>query len=130
MPLSRISVQGSVLGLLGAAVEPDDFRAPRPAGEADQQDRAVAQTAEVAKIERRDHRFQVLGRDRFFLRGRPALGAADAGEDGGDVAVGAVECFAALREIPPRGRDPPLQGGDRVGFSGDRAGGAGGDIGV
>ena len=109
---------GSVSGLPGAAVEPDDFRAPQPAGEADQQDRAVAQAAEVAKIERRDHRLEVLGQDRFFLLGRPPLGAADAGEDGGDVAVGAVEFFAALREIPPQRRDPPLEGGDRVGFSG------------
>jgi hypothetical protein len=45
-----------------------------------------------------------------------------------DVAVGAVEVFAALREIPPQGRDPPLQGGDGIGFSGYRPGGAGGDI--
>jgi len=119
---------GSVLGLLGAAVEPDDFRAPQPAGEADQQDGAVAQASQGAEIERRDHRLQVLGQDRFFLFGRPSLGAADAGEDGGDVAVGAVEFFSPLREIPPQGRDPPLEGGDRVGFSGDRPGGAGGDI--
>ena len=109
---------GSVLGLLGAAVEPDDFRAPQPAGEAEQQDRAVAQAAEIAEIERRDHRLEVLGQDGFFLLGRPSLGAADAGEHGGDVAVGAVEGFAALRELPPQRRDPPLEGGDRVGFSG------------
>ena len=40
---------GSVLRLLGAAVEPDDFRAPQPAGEAEQQDGAVAQAAEIAR---------------------------------------------------------------------------------
>ena len=54
-------------------------------------------------VEHRDHRLEVLGQDGFFLLRRPPLGAADAGEDGGDVAVGAVgavECFAALREIP------------------------------
>ena len=52
---------GSVLGLPGAAVEPDDFRAPQAAGEADQQDRAVAQASQIA--ERRMSPFSVRNCD-------------------------------------------------------------------
>ena len=107
---------GSVLGLPGAAVEADDFGAPQPAGEADQQDGAVAQAPEIAEIERRDHRQEVLGQHRFFLLGRPPLGAADARQDGGDVAVGAVECFPALGEIPRQRREPALDRGTEQGF--------------
>ena len=55
---------------------------------------------------------QVLRQHRLLLLRRPAVGAADAGEHGGDVAVGAIEGFAALGEIPDERRQPPLDGGD------------------
>ena len=115
-PSSKNSIQPPAEAVLGAAVEADDFRAPQAAGEAEQQDRAVAQAPEVAEIERRDHGEEVLRQHRLFLLGRPALGAADAGEHGGDMAVGAVECLAALGEIPHQRRKPALDRGDRARF--------------
>src|SRR5208337_1288976 len=37
--------------VLPAAIEADDFRAPEAAGEADEEDRAIPQAAEIAEIE-------------------------------------------------------------------------------
>src|SRR5208282_1418854 len=65
--------------ILGAAVEADDFRAAQAAGEADEENRPVAQAPQIAEIEGRDHRQQVLGQDGLFLLRRAALGAANAG---------------------------------------------------
>ena len=77
---------GSVLGLLGAAVEADDFGAAQAAGEADRQNGAVAQAAQI-HVERRQHGQQLVGEDRLLLDGRAAVAAADAGEHRGDMAV-------------------------------------------
>ena len=102
--------------ILGAAIEADDFRAPEAAGEADQEDRAVAQAAQIAEIKRGDHGEQILGQDGLLLLGRAPLGAADPRQYGGDVAVFAVHRLAALRKIPHERRQPPLDGADRTGF--------------
>ena len=129
IPWSRISVQPVPSWRLPrAAIETDDFRAPQSAGEADQQNGAVAKAAEIAEIERRHHREQVSGQHRLLLLGRPALGASDAGEDRGDMAVGAVEFFAALREIPGQRRKAAFDRAHRTGLSRQRARGASGDI--
>ena len=106
-PSSKNSIQPPLRPSSAAAVEADDFRAAQAAGETDQQDRAIAQAAQIAEIERSDHGEQILGQDRLLLLRRAAMGAADPGEHGGDVAVLAVERLAALGEIPhqaPRAR--------------------------
>ena len=84
---------GPVLGLVRAAIETDDFRAAQAAGEADRQDRLVAQAPQIV-VERRQHREQVVGEDRFFLDGRSAMGASNAGEHGRDVPIARVQRLA------------------------------------
>ena len=99
---------GPVLGLVRAAIETDDFRAAQAAGEADRQDRLVAQASQIV-VERRQHRAQVVGEDRFFLDGRSAMGASNAGEHGRDVPIARVQRFAELAIAPANPREAPLQ---------------------
>ena len=54
----------------------------------------------------------MLGQQRLLLDGRPAVGAADAGEHGRDMAVLAVEGQRPLGEIPDQRREPALDRGD------------------
>src|SRR3984885_12741501 len=90
---------GAFLGLIGAAVEADDFGAAQTAGETNQQDGAVAQPPQIA-IEGLDHAKQVFGEDGFLLVRRSAMLAADAFHHLGDVTVGAVERLTALCASP------------------------------
>src|SRR5208283_6126535 len=105
-----------------AAIEADDFRAPEAAGEADEEDRAVAQAAEIAKIERGDHGEEILGQDGLLLLGRAALRAPYAGQHRRDVPVLAVDRLAPLGEIPHQRREPALDGADRARLRAGRAG--------
>ena len=84
---------------LGAAIEADDFRAAQPAGEADGKDGLVAQAAQVV-VQRRQHGQQLVGEDRLLLGGRAAMGAADAGQHGGDMGVARVERAPELAVAP------------------------------
>jgi hypothetical protein len=73
MPWSKkLDPAGAFLGLFGPAIEPGDFAASETAGEADQQDGAVAQAAQTV-VEDRDHAHQILGENRgvvgHFWRG-------------------------------------------------------------
>ena len=104
---------GAFFGLVGAAVETDDFAAAQPAGKAEQQDGAVAQAAQIV-VEGRDHAHQIFGENGLLLVGRPGVPAADAAHHLGDVAVGAVERLAALGAVPGDGREPALDGAHRV----------------
>ena len=116
--------------VLPAAIEANDFRAAQAAGEANQEDRPVAQATQIAEIEGRDHRQQVLGQDGLLLLRRATLGAADSRQHGGDVPVRAVHWLAALGEIPHERREPPLDRADRAFRLPAAAGprGAGGDV--
>ena len=127
-PSSKNSIQPPAEAVLGAAVEADDFRAPQAAGEADEEDRAIPQAAEIAEIEGGDHGEEVFRQHSLFLLGWPALGAANAGEHGRDMPVLAVHRLAALGEIPHERRQPPLDRADRARLRARRAGGAGGDV--
>ena len=60
-----------VLALAGAAVEADDLGAAQSAGEAERQDGAVAQAAQV-HFERGEHGQKLVGEDRRLLRWGPA----------------------------------------------------------
>jgi len=60
-------------------------------------------------VERRQHRAQVVGEDRFFLDGRSAMGAPDPGEHGRDVPIARVQRFAELAIAPANPREAPLQ---------------------
>jgi hypothetical protein len=88
--------------------------AAQAAGEAEEEDRPVAEIAEVGRGQGVEHGNGVLGQERLFLDRRPAMGAADAGEHGRDMAVLAVEGQGPLGETPPECREPPLDGGDRA----------------
>ena len=91
---------GAVLGLVGAAVEADDFGAAQAAGEADQQDGAVAQAAQVTSRASRSSPADLRrSTASFWSGGRPWL-AADAAHHLGDMAIGAVERLAALGTTP------------------------------
>ena len=57
---------GAVLGLARSTIEPDDFRAAEAAGEADREDRPVAQAAQI-HVQRRQHGQKFVGEDRGFL---------------------------------------------------------------
>ena len=103
---------GAVFGLAGSAIEPDDFGAAEAAGEADRQNRPVAQAPQV-HVQRRQHGQQLVGEDRSLLQGRAGVAAADAGEHGGDMAVADLERDAELPVAPGDAGQPPLQGGDR-----------------
>ena len=63
--------------------------------------------------ERRQHGQKLVGEDRGFLQGRAGVAAADAGEDGGDMAVTDVERLAELPVAPGDAGQPPLEGRDR-----------------
>ena len=118
---------GSVLGLPGAAVEPDDFRAPQPAGEAEQQDRAVAQASEIAdRASRSSPRDPRAG----SLLSAPAAAPGCGGRRRGRWRRGGRRgrMFPRAARNSTQRREPSLEGGDRVGFSGHPPGGAGGDI--
>ena len=94
--------------MVRAAIETDDFRAAQAAGEADRQDRLVAQAPQIV-VERRQHREQVVGEDRFFLDRRSAMDASNAGEHGRDVPIARVQRFAELAIAPANPREAPLQ---------------------
>ena len=57
---------GAVFGLAGPAIEADDFGAAQAAGEADRQDRPVAQAPQI-HLQRRQHGQELIGEDRSFL---------------------------------------------------------------
>ena len=99
---------GAFERILRAHDEADDFRAAQAAGEAEQQDRAVAQLAEIGRRQDVQHRDEMLRQERLLLDGRPAVAAADAGEHGRDMAVLAVEGQGPLDEAPDERREPPL----------------------
>ena len=99
---------GSVLGLIGPAIEADDFRAAQAAGEADRQNGAVAQAAQI-HLERRQHRQQFVGEDRLLLDRRAAMGAANAGEHRRNMPIARVERLAALAVTPANAGEPALQ---------------------
>ena len=99
---------GPVLGLVRAAIEPDDFRAAQTASEADRQDRLVAQAPQIV-VERGQHRAQVVGEDRFFRDRRSGMDAPDPGEHGRDVPIARVQRFAELAIAPANPREAPLQ---------------------
>ena len=69
----NLDPSGPVLGLVRAAIETHDFRAAQTAGEADRQDRLVAQAPQIV-VERGQHREQVVGENRFLLDRRSAMG--------------------------------------------------------
>jgi hypothetical protein len=71
----------------------------------------------VAAIEGLEHGDDMLGEERFLLPGRAAMGVADAGENGRDMPVVAIERLAALRELPGQGGEAALDGGHRVRLS-------------
>ena len=108
------------------------------AGEADRQYGAVAQATQI-HIEDVDHGEQFVGEDRLLLHGRPAVLAADAGEDRRYMAVARVARVAKLavmpanpgQAAPQRGDACPLRavsGADVSNAGGDSAVGAGGEI--
>ena len=103
---------GAVLGLAGPAIEPDDLGSAQAAGEADRQDRPVAQAPQI-HVQRRQHRQKLVGEDGGLLQGRAGVPAADAGEHGGDMPVADVQRLAELAVAPGDARQPPLEGGDR-----------------
>ena len=103
---------GAVFGLAGPAIEADDFGAAQAAGEADRQNRPVAQAPQI-HLERRQHGQKLVGEDRGFLSGRAAMAAADAGQHGGDMAVADLERLPELPVAPGDARQAPLEGGDR-----------------
>ena len=105
---------GALERILRAHDEADDFRAAQAAGEAEEQDRPVAKIAQIGGGQGVEHGDHVLRQERLLLEGRPAVGAADAGEHGRDMAVLAVEGQGALGEIPGERREPPLDRGDRA----------------
>jgi hypothetical protein len=113
MPWQKFDPAGAFLGLVGPAVEPGDFAASEPAGEADQQDGAIAQAAQTV-VQRLDHAHQIFGENRLLLVGRPGVPAPDAAHHFGNMPIGAVERLAALGAGPGDGREPPLDGAHRV----------------
>ncbi len=121
---------GTVFGLVAADIETDDLGTAQAAGKAEQQHGAVAQAAQRAAVERFQHGDQILGQHRFLLPGRGGVRVADAGHDGGDMAVLPVERLAALGIIPGQRRKPALDRRHGVWLlvAGRLAGGAGGDV--
>ena len=110
---------GAFVGLIGTAVETDDFGAAQAAGKAKQQDGAVAQPAQIA-IQSLDHAQHVIGEHGFLLIRRPAMLAADAAHHLGNVAVGAIERRAVLGKPPGHSREPPLDRAHRRGLAAGR----------
>ena len=64
---------------------------------------------------------KIVRHDGFFLRGRPAMLAANAGEHGRDMAIGAIERRSALREMPGEGRQPTFDRAHRGGIEREAA---------
>lgn len=60
----------------------------------------------------------MLEKHGFLLAGRAAWGVADAGQNGGDVAVLAVERCATLGIVPGEGGEAPFDRHDRNGACG------------
>ena len=120
----------AILGLVAAAIEADDLGAAQAAGEAEQQHGAVAQAAQRAAVERFQHGDEILGQHRLLLPGRGGVLVADAGHDGGDMAVLPIERLAALRIVPGQRRQPAFDRRHRIGLlvAGRRSRGAGGDV--
>ena len=127
-PSSKNSIQPPLRPSSARQSRPTISERLQPAGEADKEDRAIPQAAEIAEIEGGDHGEEVFRQHSLFLLGWPALGAANAGEHGRDMPVLAVHRLAALGEIPHERRQPPLDRADRARLRARRAGGAGGDV--
>src|SRR6202020_1021954 len=101
---------GAVFALVRSTIEPDYFRAAEAADKADRQDRPVAQAPQV-HVQRRQHSQKFVGEDGRLLRWRAGVAAADAGQDGGDMAIADVERFAELAVAPGDAGPPSLEGG-------------------
>ena len=127
--LQHLDPAGAVRGLIRPAVEARYFGATQAAGEAEQQDGAIAQAAQVV-FERGEHGQQVVGEHRIFLLRGPAVLAADALHDFGDMAIGAVERRPVLSTHPAQRREPAFNGPDRGRFliGASPRGGTGGQI--
>ena len=119
---------GAVFGLIGAAVEPDDLGAPQRPGEADRENGAVAQAAQV-HVERPEHGQELVGEDRGLLCGRTAVAAANPGKNGRYVAVPGVERLAELAVMPANPGETALERRDAGAISPmPEAVGAGGEV--
>ena len=84
---------GSVFALAGTAIEADDFGAAQSAGETDRQNGAVAQSAQII-VQRGQHGQKIVGELFSSRTRRAAMGAANAGQHGGDMAILGVERLA------------------------------------
>ena len=74
-------------------IKADDFGPAQTTGEADRQNGAVAQSARII-VQRGQHGQKIVGEDRLLLHGRAPMGAANAGQHGGDMAILGVERLA------------------------------------
>ena len=88
-------------------IEADDLGPAQAARKPQKQDGPIAQSAQIM-WQRADHGEDILRQDRLFLRGGAGMSAPDAGQNRGDMAVLAVQRKAALRIIPAKPRQPPL----------------------
>jgi hypothetical protein len=120
----------AVLGLVAADIEADDLGAAQAAREAEQEHGAIAQAAQGAAVERLQHGDQILGQHRLLLPGRGGVGVADAGHDGGDMAVLTIERLAALSIVPGQRGEAALdrRHGVRLLVAGRLSRSAGGDV--
>ncbi len=116
-PAGARAVAGIRLDVVAVAIEAGDLGAAQPAGEAQEEHGAVAQAPQVVG-QGGDHGADVVRRDRVLPHRGAGVAAADAGEDGGDVAVDAVEAVAALRAAPGDATEAALDGGDREAAAG------------
>ena len=123
----NVDPAGSVFGLVGAAIEADDFGATQPASKTDRQNGLVAQPAQIV-FQGRQHGQEIVGENGFLLRWRAAMGAADAGEHGGDMRIADIQRLAHLPVAPANSREPPLKRGDGHRFPAATALHAGGQI--
>lgn len=125
----------AVLCLVPAEIQAGDFRAAQGSSKADEQHRPIAQAAQGIPVERLEHGDQVFRQDRFLLARRGGMFVANAGHDGGDGAIPAIEFLrAALGIVPADGGKTPLDGRNAVQLAAacwranGTAGGAGGDV--
>ncbi len=95
-------------------VEADNFGPTQATSKADQQDRPVAQAAQIVG-EGCQHVAQVFRQNGLFLCWWPCVLAADASQDAGNVPIFAVEPLSALRIAPGQARQPPFYRGGREG---------------
>lgn len=86
----------AVFGLITSAIQPDNFGAAQAAGKTQKQHGAVARAPQRSTIQRLQHYDQIFGQDRLFLARRSGVFVANAGYDGGDMAILAVEGEAAV----------------------------------